>query len=122
MFFNFFLKLLGNATAIFVANRLLDNFAFNAPGETLSFQFVAAYLFASLVLTILNSAIKPFLKLLLTPFIILTLGLLSIAINMFLLKVLDWIMEPLSIDGLLALLYASFIIGMVNFLFSFLKK
>lgn len=67
------------------------------------------------VLGLINFFIKPFLDFLTFPLKILTLGIFSIILNMFFLKVLDWLFLELEFQNLASLFFASFILGFVNF-------
>ena len=97
-----------NGATLFVADRFLDGFML-APG-----LYVIAIV--ALILTALNLLLKPVLKLILIPFIILTLGLGLIVINTFILYILDILSESLTIDGILTLIYATLIMSAVNFI------
>jgi putative membrane protein len=60
--------------------------------------------------------------LLLGPIIIITLGLGAILVNAVILKVLDFLSPALSIQGLLALLYATIIVSVINLVFHFMTR
>jgi putative membrane protein len=79
-------------------------------------------LWIALVFTGLNFLVKPILKLLLGPLILLSFGLMLVFINMMMLYALDILSENLSIIGVPALLYGALIIGLVNFSFHFATK
>ena len=76
----------------------------------------------ALILTALNFFIKPILKFILGPLIILTFGAGLIAVNAFVLYLLDITTAGLMIEGILALVFASLIIGALNILFHFATK
>ncbi len=69
------------------------------------------------ILTLLNFILKPILTLVLGPVIILTLGLGLILVNARILKILDLFLNNLTIETIPALLYATILIGVVNFVF-----
>lgn len=79
-------------------------------------------LWVALIFAALNLLLKPVLKLLLGPLILLTLGLALIFINMLMLYLLDFFSENLMIGGVVPLLYAALIIGLVNFSFHFATR
>jgi putative membrane protein len=56
------------------------------------------YLWLALLFGIINSIIGTILRLLTLPLMVVTLGLFSIVINAFLLKILDWISDHFTID------------------------
>lgn len=72
------------------------------------------------MLTGLNVFIRPILRFILSPIVILTFGLAVIALNSFLLHLLDIWSEKITIAGTVPLLYATVIIGVVNMLLGFL--
>src|SRR3989344_4648276 len=96
-----------NGLALYAADKIIPGFSVS--GDLKTFAIVA------LALTLLNWVVKPVLKLILGPIIILTLGLGLILVNMLILYILDSLTNNLTIDGILTLFYASIIIGAVNF-------
>lgn len=98
-----------NAIALWVASLLLPNF--HLTPVTVDVLGVAA------ILTLLNFLVRPILKFILMPFIIVTLGVGLLAINAFMLYLLDFFAKDLSIQGIPTLIYATLIIGVVNFVF-----
>ena len=76
----------------------------------------------ALVLTALNFVLKPILKLILGPVIVLTLGLGLIVVNALILKVLDFSFDALTIGTSLALLEATILFGAVNIIFHLATK
>ena len=73
-------------------------------------------LIAGLLLGILHYFIKPLLKLLAFPFILVTGGLFSFVINMGLLWVADTLLPELKIEGVLPLVYTTLILSVVHFI------
>jgi len=106
--FRFLGLIIVNAVALIAATRLV-------PGFTLSGE-VTNILLVALVLTLFNILLKPILKLVLSPFIIITLGLGLIIVNAIILYVLDIAMESLTIESIPALLIATLVISFVNFI------
>ncbi len=78
---------------------------------------VREYVAIGFVFMLLNTVVKPILKFILSPLIVLTLGLGLLAINAFLLRLLDIFFKNLTIDNVSALLYATILIGVLNFIF-----
>ena len=103
--------------------RIIALFVSNLIGMLVASYFVAGFelvlapkplLTVVGLLTAINLFVKPILKLLLSPLILLTLGLFALVINAALLYALDFFVEGLTIRGLSALLYATLIITFVN--------
>lgn len=80
-------------------------------------------LVVGLILTFLSLIIKPIVKLIFGPVIVLTLGLGLILVNAIVLYLLTLLASPaVSISNGWALLYSAILIGFVNFLFHFAEK
>lgn len=103
-------QFLSNVLAIFIATKLIKGFNFSFTIEDL--------IFAAIILLLINLFLRPIIKLIFMPLIILTLGFFIIIINAFTLHILDLFVPSLTIEGYLSLLYSSLLIGFVNFLFS----
>jgi len=85
------------------------------------FNFLGGFIeliIAGAILSVINIFIRPVLKLILGPLIILTLGLFIIVVNAATLFILDIFSQPLTIQGYIPLLYASLLVGLVNFIIS----
>jgi putative membrane protein len=95
-----------NALAILAADTLLSGFSFRGDWQDL---FIAG-----LILGIVNSGIRPLVKLFTFPLIILTLGIFSVIINIFLLLVVDQLIPELEIKNLWAAFWGVIIISIVN--------
>ncbi len=114
----FILRVVVNSFSIWVAALVLD-------GVTLEGTFIQILLLG-VVFGLVNALIKPFLKLVSTPLIVLTLGLFTLIINTLLLLFTEWLMSLLSeppvlqIDGFIAALLASAIISLISWLLSLL--
>lgn len=80
------------------------------------------YLIVTALLTALNVFLRPVLKFILTPVIILTLGLFTLVLNAALLYGLDYFSESLTITGLKPLAYATLVITAINFIVMFAGK
>lgn len=70
-------------------------------------------------LTLINLILKPIIKFLLSPIIILTFGLATVLINLGILIMLDFMFQSLTITGIYGLIYSTIVIGLVNFLINF---
>ena len=110
----FIVQILTNGLAIFLADYLLPGFVFEGDILTL---FIAG-----LILGLINFFIRPILKLISAPLIILSLGLFILVINMGLLWLLEYFVNELTITGLWTYLWGTLIIGMVNMVFGYKGK
>ncbi len=110
----FIIRILGNSLAIFVATYLVPGFIINGG--------VREYLLAGVLLGILNFAIKPVLKVISMPLIILTLGLWTIVINALMLWTVDYVFDFVLAQDLTALVWAVIIISIVNIFVSTTTK
>jgi len=102
----FVFGLFSNALALWLAAYVVSGFFLE--------QTVTTYIEVTVVFTLLNLFIRPFLKLLLSPLIIITLGLGVVVVNALMLYILDWALSSVTIAGLVPLVYATLIIGAVN--------
>ena len=103
---NFIIKVLVNAAALWVAARFV-------PGIDLTADIWQILLIA-LVFGLINTFLKPILKVLSLPVIILTLGLFAIIVNVILLAITALLMDGLTIDGFLPALLGSIVISIVS--------
>lgn len=74
------------------------------------------------VFTLINVFIRPILKFILSPVIILTFGLGILLVNALALYLLDIFLINITITGLKPLIYATLIISLINILISFSAK
>jgi putative membrane protein len=108
------LTFVSNVLALMIASYLVAGFLVTSePRE---------FLFLSIVLTLINFFIRPFIKVLLSPFIILTLGLFAVVINATILYLVDIYSESITITGLMPLILATLIISIVNVLLKFFSR
>lgn len=112
----FIIFTISNVLAFLVAAYLLQLPGFALTKEPLGILSVAA------VFALANIFIRPVLKLILGPIIVLTLGLGIILVNALLLFLVDAFSEYISITGLLPLIYATIVIGLVNLIVGFAGK
>ncbi len=107
-------SLLANLVALLAAAYLVTGF--NVEFSLRGLVTVTA------ALTIINFIIRPILKLILTPLIIITLGLFTLVINAALLLALDFYLGNLTIEGLVPLVLATLVISFVNFILHFFHR
>ncbi len=106
--------LLSNLIGLLVAARFINGFEIVSGFE--SFFLVAG------ILTFLNIFIRPLLKLILTPVIILTLGFATFLVNALMIFILDKFLANITISGTLPLVYATIIISLINIVINFSGK
>lgn len=95
-----------NALAIWAAARFVPGFIFQGDWFALSM--------AAIILTLINFFIRPLLKFLFGPLILLTLGAFLFVINIVTLFLLDKFSPSITINGLLPLFLATVIISLIN--------
>ena len=101
----FLLRLLINAAALWVAIQLVDGIEHRGSWWSL--------LFVALVFGILNASIRPLLKLLSLPIIILTLGLFILVINGLMLLMTGWLSGLLDLGFYVGGFWDAFLGGLV---------
>lgn len=106
--------ILSNMLALYAAAYLVTGFQLE--GGLVPLFTTAA------ILTLINMFIRPVVKLLSGPFIMLTLGLFTIVVNALMLFILDKLSDPLTITGYAPLLLGTLIIGVVNLVFGLGSK
>ncbi len=103
----FLIKVLVSSAAIWVADILLSDFAVVGG--------LAAYLWAGLLLGAINTFIRPLVKLITFPLILLTLGTFTVVINAAILWFVARVLGPtLLFENVWALVWATFIISIVQ--------
>ena len=103
----FIIKILLTAVAAVVAAYLL-------PGVTID-SFLTA-LIVALILSILNTFIKPILVILTIPITIVTLGLFLLVINAILVMVTDYFVDGFAVSGWLTAILFSLIVSLVTYI------
>ncbi|OHB18432.1 MAG: hypothetical protein A2666_05095 [Parcubacteria group bacterium RIFCSPHIGHO2_01_FULL_47_10b] len=112
---SFIIQILINALALYTAAHIIPRFVFTGD--------VTSLLMAGFVFGLLNFFVKPVLKFLSAPIILLTLGLFTILLNIFMLWVLTWLIPELTITGFWAYFWGVVIITLVNiFVHSFTRN
>jgi putative membrane protein len=112
------IQLLINAAALYVAVLVVDGLDFNFDREGAWVEFILVALIFGLV----NTFLKPVLRLLTLPITMITLGLFLLVLNALLLLLVGWISTELSlgldVDGFVPALLGSIVISIVGFLLS----
>jgi putative membrane protein len=104
------IRWVSNVAALFVAAWLLSGIGYGDQWWTL--------LIAAAVFTLVNAWVKPILTILSIPFIVLTLGLFYLGLNVLMLYITDWIVGPFEIDTFWWGLLGAIIVSVVNGLLS----
>ncbi len=104
------LRLLINAVALWVAARLISGIVFDG---TLAQMLVVAFVFG-----LVNAIIRPIVHFFAFPFILLSLGLLTLVINALMLWLTAALTPALQVHGILAALLGSLVISIVSFVLS----
>jgi putative membrane protein len=114
---NLIIRLLANAVALAVATWIVSGITLE--GATTSRRIVTLLIVAA-IFGVVNAVVRPIVKLLSLPFIILTLGLLIFVINAAMLLLTSWITGKLDVqfhvDGFWAALLGSLVITVVGML------
>ena len=112
------IQLLINAAALYVAVLVVDGLDFNFDREGAWVEFILVALIFGLV----NTFLKPVLRLLTLPITMVTLGLFLLVLNALLLLLVGWISSQLSlgleVDGFVPALLGSIVISIVGWLLS----
>jgi putative membrane protein len=122
------LNIIAGISAVFSADKLIQGVNLNIiPGKSVffGFEFVSYWqilILVGAVLGLINSFLKPILKLITFPLRIITLGLFSFVINLFLIWLLDILFLELEIKGLLALLWTTLIVFILSFILGLYRK
>ncbi|HEV7146941.1 MAG TPA: phage holin family protein [Pedococcus sp.] len=91
----FLIKIAVNAVALWAAAWLIPGISFG--GGKFGSTF-ATVLLVALVFGVVNTFVRPIVKLLSFPFIILTLGLFTFIVNAFMLQLTEWLSGPLGLS------------------------
>ena len=110
----FIAQILINALAIFLADYLVPGFNFEGD--------ILAFLIAGLVLGLINIFVRPVLRFISTPLIVLSLGLFLLIINIILLWLAEYFVPELTIVGFWAYFWGVLIISALNMVFGPGKK
>jgi len=118
----FVLHLLANAAALYFISLILN-------GDFAILGGVKGYFIAALIFGTLNSLVKPILKILSLPIMLVTAGLFSLVLNMIMVWLAKYILDILAFDGigvyikhLAAYFYAGLLLAIANFFIHWLTK
>ena len=106
MFMLLLVRFACNAVALYVAAWALSGVTYGDKWWSL--------LIAAAVFTVVNMFVKPIITLLSLPFIIVTLGLFLLVVNVFMLYLTDWLVDDFDIKSFGAGLLAAIIVTVVN--------
>ena len=118
----FVLHLLANAAALyFISVMLHGDFAITGG--------VLGYFVAALIFGLLNSLVKPILKILAFPLMLMTVGLFSFVLNMIVIWLAKYALNVLAFEGIgihvehiAAYFYAGLLLAVANFLIHWLTR
>jgi putative membrane protein len=85
-----------NGVALWVAALVIDGIHLGEGNGSVGSKALTIVLVA-LLFGVVNAVIKPIVKLLSLPFIVLTLGLFTFIVNAFMLQITEWIAKPLDL-------------------------
>ena len=112
---NFVVKTIANAGALAVAVWLIDNITLT--GDSTGKQF-ATLLLVALIFGLVNVVVKPVVKLLSLPLLILTLGLFTLVVNALMLLLTSWLADKVDlsfhVEGFWAAVLGGLIISIVS--------
>jgi putative membrane protein len=109
----FIFRVFVNAVAIWIAAQL----------SLLSYgNAYLNLLIASVILAVLNAAIKPFLVIFTLPAIVLTLGLFTVLINGFIVVLVSWLYDKFDVGSFWAAVLVGLLIGLVNYVVTLLTE
>lgn len=111
---HFIFSFFSNLLALILAGTLIPGFIIS--GNLTNLAIAAA------IFMLLNTYLKPLVKMILSPLIILTLGLFTLVINAGMLSLLDILSENVTINGNEPLIYGTLLITGVNILLHFSAK
>ncbi|WP_040838511.1 phage holin family protein [Nocardia brevicatena] len=118
------LRLISTAFAIWLASVWVDKIEIVSPEEQGTGAKIVVLLAVAVVFTVVNAFVKPLVKLLSLPLVVLTLGLFLLVINALMLWLTAWITEAtdygLRIDGFWAAFIGAIIITVVNWVLGIL--
>lgn len=114
MIIGFLFHIIANALAILTAEWLV-------PGVIYQYQFWDLMKIA-LILALANALLKPLLKLVFSPLILITLGLFTIVINIFLIWLVVRFSPELSITSFTAYFWTMIILSFFNFMVSAMRR
>jgi putative membrane protein len=110
-------RILASAAALAVAAALIDGITVG-PGTT--GERVLTVLGVAVIFGLINAIIRPIVKLLTLPLLVLTLGLFAFVVNALMLLLTSWICDvldlPFKVEGFWSALLGALVISVVTFL------
>jgi putative membrane protein len=94
---NFLIRVVVNGLALWLTALVIPGIGL-ANGDSSWANKLLTVLFVALVFGVINAVVKPIVKLLSLPFIVLTLGLFTFVVNAFMLQITEWICDWLNLD------------------------
>jgi putative membrane protein len=110
----FTIRILGNILAIYVAYRLIPGVIINGG--------LREFILGGALLGLLNMTVRPFLRFVSMPLIILSLGIFALVINAALIWLVDFVFDFVRIQSLWSLFWATIIITIINVIVSLISK
>jgi putative membrane protein len=110
----FIIRVLANSLAIYLAAYYIPGVLFKGDWKIL--------ILAGLILALINIFVKPFLKLISWPLIVLSLGLFGFIINIFLVWTLTKFISSLTVSGFWAYIIFAVIVSLANIIVDWLTK
>ncbi len=107
-------RIIGNSIALYLAFLFVPGFIFSGT--------IQQYVLAGALLAVLNAIVKPIVKAISFPLIILTLGLFTLVINALMLWIVDYAFNFVTIQSITALVIATILISIVNLIVSGFSK
>ncbi len=118
----FVLHILATAAALYFISMILN-------GDFAIMGGATGYLFAAFIFGLLNSLVKPLLKLLSLPIMLITAGLFTFVLNMLIVWLVKYVLDVLAFEGIsmhvehiAAYFYAGLLISIANFLIHWLTS
>lgn len=108
------LHILGNSLGIYLSARIIKGVLFQGD--------IIDLLLAGLLLGILNVLVKPALKIISAPLILLTLGIFIFIINLFILWLAQYLLPELSISGFWAYFWTLALITAINLIINHYRE
>jgi len=109
---SFVARIIANAIGILIAGYFVSGIIFNFKGDLI--DDLTSLVITGFILAIANAIIKPILKFITGPLIVLTMGLFLVIINIIILWLVDWFMPELTIVGVQAYFWGVIIISIIN--------
>ena len=107
-------RLFFNVLAIWAAYFFVPGFIINGG--------IKEFVVAGILLGLFNLIVKPIVKIISTPLILLTLGLFTLVINAFIVLLVDYLLDFVIIQTYSALFWSTVVIGIVNMVTSSFMK